>query len=651
MFTENDVKSIFSLFPPQTSAEFIPQFALASSGNGFVTLQFAQAQFRSRVTRETERISISELASDLDISTILVHQLARSHPKLCLLSADQENIIPIDERDALEQKLADLLSSGVHSKTDFASQHDIWPQSLDALLADQTHDIVDINGFVCTGAYESEISSNITSRVKQALDQPQLLTLQRTITILPEDLHGSPPAWFIFRTLEKALDSESLTSQVTIEQDPNRVICTPKKLVESKRNATVEELKSGTLEYLDLRQFAADYSELIPTFEDAVSYFQNIEEVDVLDSFAVSKRWIARLEQDSVRILVQEGSTLDVTQLIGPGLPATIMDPIVAKVKDSVVDAFSQRPQEERIVRVGHLILTGARRTCALDELSSYAKADVESQWQLLHADPTRTDDIKFSRDRIRASIPKLCLVQRFLADEKPVEKLLEETFLQTLASLETPNEADFATYWTDRILARFQVYKTGLSHVADQKLHDQLADLLASYAHKDLIPDTIAKARAQGLVLSRKTRKNIARLSSILDTAKTMDISAITSALDKFAKKQGISAPAPASLENAKQSMVDDMLRRLQKQKASDGPVLFLMLVIVLFARHYNGVVYATGKFAPKLLKLLKGKMGEEQYEQVEKWKEAAKASSLSAEDQAEMVKMAKTKDVIVEG
>lgn len=51
MFTENDVKSIFSLFPPQTSAEFIPQFALASSGNGFITLQFAQAQFRSHVTR------------------------------------------------------------------------------------------------------------------------------------------------------------------------------------------------------------------------------------------------------------------------------------------------------------------------------------------------------------------------------------------------------------------------------------------------------------------------------------------------------------------------------------------------------------------------------------------------------------------------
>ncbi|EUC41266.1 hypothetical protein COCMIDRAFT_106572 [Bipolaris oryzae ATCC 44560] len=645
MFTENDVKSIFSLFPPQTSPEFIPQFALASSGNGFVTLQFAQAQFRSRVTRESERISISELASDLDISTTLVHQLARSHPKLCLLSADQENIIPIDERDALQKKLADLLSSGVHSKTDFVSQHDVWPKSLDALLADQTHDITDIDGFMCARAYESEISSNITNRVKQALDEPQ------TITILPEDLPGSPPVWFIFRPLEKALESENLTSQVSIEQDRNRVTCTPKRLVESKRNATVEELKSGTLEYLDLRQFATDYSELVPTYEDVISYFQDVKEVELLDSFAVSKPWMAQIGQDCIRILAQEGSTLDVTQLVGPCLPEAIMDPIVARIKDSVVNAFAQRPQGERIVRAGHLILTEARRNCALDELSSYAKADAKSQWQLLRADPTRTDDIKFNRDRVRNSIPKQCLVQRFLADEKPVEKLLEETFLQTLASLELPNEAEFATYWTDRILARFQVYKTGLGHVSDQKLHDQLADLLATYAHKDLIPDTIAKARAQGLVLSRKTRKNIARLSSILDIAKATDISGITSALEKFAKKQGIPAPSATSLETAKQSMLDDMLRRLQKQKASDGPVLFLMLVIVLFARYYDGVVYATGKFAPKLLKLLKGKIGDEQYGQVEKWKEAAKTSSLSAEDRAEMVKMAEAKHVVFEG
>ena len=185
-------------------------------------------------------------------------------------------------------------------------------------------------------------------------------------------------------------------------------------------------------------------------------------------------------------------------------------------------------------------------------------------------------------------------------------------------------------------------MYSTGLTGVSDPKVHDQLAQLLATYTTKDVIPDTLAKARAQRLVLSRKTRKNVARLSGILDNEKTMDVAAITSALDKFNKKQGVQGPSETALNAAKQAMVGDMLRRLQKQKADDGPVLFLTLVVVLFARQYDGVVYATGKFAPKLLKQLKGKLDKEQYDKVEGWKEAAKTNTLSAEDRADMVSMA---------
>jgi hypothetical protein len=51
MFTETDVKSIFALFPPQKTSDFLPSLTLAPSGNGFVTLQSVQAQFRSRVTK------------------------------------------------------------------------------------------------------------------------------------------------------------------------------------------------------------------------------------------------------------------------------------------------------------------------------------------------------------------------------------------------------------------------------------------------------------------------------------------------------------------------------------------------------------------------------------------------------------------------
>lgn len=454
----------------------------------------------------------------------------------------------------------------------------------------------------------------------------------------------------MFRTLEKALESEALTCQVNIEQHPDRVTCTPKQLVESKRAAILESLKCGALAYLDLQKFATEYSELVPSYEDAVSYFQNIKEVDIIDAFAVSKPWVSQIEQESQRILEQEGCTLDVTEYIGSRLPPNLIEPTVAKIKNSVISASAQRSEQEKIVRVGHLILSEARRNDALDELAMYAKADADTQWQALRNDPNRTEDIKFSRDRIRDVVPKAGLVQRLLTDEKSVERLLDDTFWTAISGLEATNESDFAVYWTDRVVARFHVYRTGVSHVGDQKLHDQLAEVLASYVHKEVVPETIAKARAQGLMLSRKTRKNVARLSSILDSTKTIDIPGIAAALEKFSKKQGITAPADASLGAAKQSMVHDMLRRLQKQKASDGPVLFLMLVIILFAKHYDGVVYATGKFAPKLLKHLKGNMEPEQYEKVERWKEAAKASSLTAEHRADMVKMAEAKAVVQE-
>lgn len=190
MFSASDVKNLFALFPPQETSDFIPQFALSSRGHGFVTLQFAQAQFRSRVTKgmllqqnhsecsltcfpEPQRILVSDLASELDIDESLVDQLARNHPKLCLLSADRKSIVPVDERDALQGNLSGLLFSGLVSKADFAAQHDVWLNSLDSLIADQDGEVLSIDGYVCNRAYESAISEAISSRVDQALKNVQ----------------------------------------------------------------------------------------------------------------------------------------------------------------------------------------------------------------------------------------------------------------------------------------------------------------------------------------------------------------------------------------------------------------------------------------------------------------------------------------------
>lgn len=92
---------------------------------------------------------------------------------------------------------------------------------------------------------------------------------------------------------------------------------------------------------------------------------------------------------------------------------------------------------------------------------------------------------------------------------------------------------------------------------------------------------------------------------------------------------------------------MLTDMQRKLSKppqpsgKKTSDAPVLFLTLVIMLHARLGDGVVYATGKFAPRLLKGLKGRVGEGEYEKLEGWKEGAKGGGLSVGDREGMREM----------
>ncbi|KAF1838531.1 hypothetical protein BDW02DRAFT_541568 [Decorospora gaudefroyi] len=647
MFTENDVKNIFQLFPPPKTSDFLPSLILSSSRHGFVTLQFVQAHFRSRVTKETQRIPLSALASELDVDQKLVLQLVRNHPKLALLSADGKSIIAIDERDAIQEKLTSLLSGAVVSKADLITQNDVDDTSLDFLLADRDREILSIDGFLCSKAYESKVMEAISSLVRQALKDVQ------PVDIFPHELPNSPPIWFVLRTLEGVLASEESASKISLQETANSISCTPKQLIESKRDATISHLHSGALAYLDLQSFAADFPDLFPTYQDVLSYLEYIPDVQVTEKFAISKAWLSTLEQDCIRILEQEGCFLDILEVIGSRLPASIRGTVASNTEVSITTTFSQSPSRPRITRVGNYILTQTRRTEAVNQLSTYTEADADAQWQQLKHEPTVPKDPKFTPARIANMTQKDEPFLRILLEEKAVEKSLDDHFCSCIAALEAQNEADLATYWTDRVLARYYTYAAGLACITDTKLHDQLAQLLTSYTQHDLVPDAMAKASAQGLALSRKTRKNMAKLTHILSTENEIEIenekntlttTTLTTALNKFAQKQNMQCPPPASvLADTKRTMRDDMCRRLQKQKLPDGgPVCFLTLVVVLCADHFDGVVYATGKFAPRLMRLVKGRVGEAQYERLEGWKEMAKRGELGVEDREGMLGMA---------
>jgi len=116
---------------------------------------------------ETQRIPLSTLADDLDIGRLLVHQLVHSHPKLCLFSADEQSIIPIDERDAI---VARLSSGGLVAKAEFIAQHRVSSKSLDLLLSNQDYDVLETNDYIYTKAYAHKIADTVKSLIQKTVD-------------------------------------------------------------------------------------------------------------------------------------------------------------------------------------------------------------------------------------------------------------------------------------------------------------------------------------------------------------------------------------------------------------------------------------------------------------------------------------------------
>lgn len=303
-------------------------------------------------------------------------------------------------------------------------------------------------------------------------------------------------------------------------------------------------------------------------------------------------------------------------------------------IQDNQEQSFSTKTS-----RLGRFILNQAHLEREKATLVDHAKADATSQFLQLKDTPGK--ELRFGSANISALITSNDPLQMALIKDKAVEKELDEQFWATVSDHEAQNESDFAAFWLERVLSRSHIYIEGLSAIEDPKLRDQLVELLVSYLQTELLPEALSKSRSQNLVLSRKTRKNTSKLETVLKGSK-MDIAGVQAILDKFNKKQGILDPDRAKVDMVKKMMIGDMVRRMQKQKQSDSPVLFLTLILILFARQYDGVVYATGKFAPKLLKQLKSVIEPEQYNHFEKWKEAAKAGNLNAEDRQEMKKLA---------
>jgi len=328
---------------------------------------------------------------------------------------------------------------------------------------------------------------------------------------------------------------------------------------------------------------------------------------------------------------------VDLVRVLPADTPPFLLDRTLEALADKVVHTHSKTDPGVRAIE--KFVITTAKYDSARVTLFSAARTQAKDQWEALKPSPELDPKLQQST-LLPLDDPDAALLDA-IATQKDTERDMAAAFCAQIAELEEANEAEFAALWTDKVVLRIRNYADGLASVdEDAKLRDQLADLLANHVRTELLPDQIGKARGQSLLRSRRTRKNVSRFEAALKSCKP-DLTSVLSSLDKFAKKQGVPEVSVEQVEGAKDALMLEMWRRMEKPK-TDAPLLFLLLVLLLLAREGPGAVYATGKFAPKLMKVVKGRVESEVGEKLERWKESAKKGVLMAEERREMVRLA---------
>jgi hypothetical protein len=119
---------------------------------------------------ESNRIPVSQLAHDLDVTPDILLQLARNGRQLALLSKDESKVIPIQEVEAITEMLRESLRTGIVSRSEIEKEYEIDFLTSGRRIWDELDDSVMIDDYICTRAYNEALSKQALSFVKRAVD-------------------------------------------------------------------------------------------------------------------------------------------------------------------------------------------------------------------------------------------------------------------------------------------------------------------------------------------------------------------------------------------------------------------------------------------------------------------------------------------------
>jgi len=188
MFSAEDAKEVFRLL--SSESELSNPLIVSSRGDGFFTRTHIRQAFEEAVTKGCythdpfvkltdqevydERVSITSLARDLDVSPEIVRSLAdECDGAVILRSINGREIITEPQRDAIYQDLQEDIMLGLVPKDEFVRKNDISHSSFDLLIETSEIQVVEVDNYLCSTSYETTVSSAIARYLRKSLQELQ----------------------------------------------------------------------------------------------------------------------------------------------------------------------------------------------------------------------------------------------------------------------------------------------------------------------------------------------------------------------------------------------------------------------------------------------------------------------------------------------
>lgn len=439
--------------------------------------------------------------------------------------------------------------------------------------------------------------------------------------------------WLAKQILYGDIHHEKCNIPGTLQLESSELTYTASTYHAKQQQAHLRDLEAGHVAFTDLTNLKAHPQESPDSTRKSVQ-MQAGDAVILIDANALSSSWLRNTAFATQITLEQHGfvNLRDQVSLLPKSTQDIAMHRIVANI--SLLQAATPTTVAP-LMLLGDYAATSGYVSNFQTNIATVATERAIAEWEqhydvqdaIRNAPKHLTDLIKAEPNESESVIQNILWFEQV----RQQARLTYETSLKQCA---TNAERDFAAYWAGSIMTQVQIYSEGLQAIDDPKLQVNLGETLGQYIVTDLVPEAV-KTASNHKGIQRDLNKLTERLQKAVDVG---TFEAVKSAMDKLASARDVGAPSAVQMQHTKGIIHSRLASTVQTSGLA--PKVFLTLILLVMLRERGVLVYATGKFAPRLLKSLKGNLDKGEYRQLEAWKDIVKAGTETKEHIEEMKK-----------